>query len=65
MLEIKNLNKTFGHKQILHDLSVQIPASSIAVFRHAKYSGISARYYGCIEARISQPKKLSNSTVSA
>lgn len=32
MLEIKNLNKTFGTKQILRDLTVKIPASSIAVF---------------------------------
>ncbi|HLB94423.1 MAG TPA: ATP-binding cassette domain-containing protein [Candidatus Babeliales bacterium] len=32
MLEIKNLNKAFGTKQILRDLSVKIPASSIAVF---------------------------------
>lgn len=32
MLEIKNLNKRFGERVILQDLSVQIPAGSVAVF---------------------------------
>lgn len=32
MLEIKKLNKRFGERVILQDLSVQIPAGSVAVF---------------------------------